>query len=138
MTETNLSLEELREKAQKRGVMQTIKNIMDSNEAKITDAHNIITSWLSAKKENAQRFANINFPNNLQNTEAAITEWNKNYSLSKFRELVEQMLISSRLNSSELLSLNFTLALNTLCERIKRDFTHFIKHGSFSKKQKYF
>ena len=127
-----LSLQKLREEAQQRGVMQTIKNIMDSNETKIKDAHNKITSWLSAKKENAQRLANNNFPNNLQNTEAAITEWNKNYSLSKFRELVEEMLISSTLNSSELLSLNFALALKTLCDDLKSKFIHLIKHGNFS------
>ena len=127
-----LSLQKLRKEAQQRGVMQTIKNIMDSNEAKITDAHNKITSWLSTKKDNAQRFANINFPNNLQNTEAAITEWNKNYSLSKFRELLEELLISSSLNSSELRSLNFALALKTLCDDLKRKFIHLIKHGNFS------
>lgn len=127
-----LSLQKLRKEAQQRGVMQTIKNIMDSNEAKITDAHKEITSWLSAKKENAQRLANNNFPNNLQNTEAAITEWNKNYSLSKFRELLEEMLISSSLNSSELRSLNFALALKTLCDDLKRKFIHLIKHGNFS------
>ena len=85
-----------------------------------------------SQKKNAQRLANNNFPNNLQNTEAAITEWNKNYSLSKFRELLEELLISSSLNSSELRSLNFALALKTLCDDLKRKFIHLIKHGNFS------